>query len=163
MNLHRALTEVRELKTGLKNKFCGRLSYDFSGDAEIRLEGVKFPMGWTNNRGQRHGRVLMRLPDTYPEDPPQILIDEAMRFEGDRPVEMSPSKLDDDADWAPFSIFPADNAWDPETHSLAIAFQMLQNALQDPSTQEIPTGAGSSDETADEQPQSADSNEGPNE
>lgn len=134
MNVHRALAEVQDLKAGLGEDFRGRLSYDFTDGPEIRIEGVEFPPGWTNQRGGRHGRVLLELPESYPEHPPHIYISEGMRFEGGRPAAMSPGRFEGEAEWAHLSVFPADEHWDPESHTLVTAFELLMERLRAPDT-----------------------------
>jgi hypothetical protein len=150
MNVHRALAEVQDLKAGFGDDFRGRLSYDFTDAPEVRIKGVQFPPGWRNQRGGRHGCVLFELSESYPEHPPHIYISEGMRFESSRPPAMSPGRLNGEAEWAPFSVFPADENWDPESHTLATAFELLMQTLRAPGTNAGDDGGADDNGNADD-------------
>lgn len=130
MNVSRALTEIQDLKAALSERFTGRLSYDFVEDDDVRIEGMAFPDGWTNQRGGRHGRILLELPEKYPEHPPHVYISDDMRYEGARPSRMAPRREDGEAVWAPFSVFETADDWDPESDTLVSAFERTLDAIR---------------------------------
>lgn len=134
MTLAAAISDVRELERNLGEEFAGRLRYDFSDDREVRIDGFAFPEGWQNRSGGRYGSVLIELPDTYPEQPPRVFITDDMRYEGSRPVQMAPGRVDAPAEWAALDLFPKPESWDASCHSLVTVFEHLQAVLESPDT-----------------------------
>lgn len=132
MTLATAISDVRELERHLGDEFVGRLSYDFSDDYEIRIDGFAFPDGWQNRSGGRYGSILIELPETYPEQPPRVFITDDMRYEGSRPVQMAPRRVDAPAEWAAIDLFPKPDSWDANVHSLVTVFEHLQTVLESP-------------------------------
>lgn len=132
MTLAEAISDVRELERSLGDEFAGRLRYDFSDDHEVRIDGFAFPEGWQNRSGGRYGSVLIELPDTYPEHPPRVFITDDMRYEGARPAQMAPGRVDGPAEWAALELFPNPDSWDPTAHSLVTVFETLRAVLEQP-------------------------------
>lgn len=132
MTLAAAISDVRELKRGLGDEFAGRLRYDFSDDHEVRIDGFAFPEGWQNRSGGRYGSVLIDIPETYPEHPPRVFITDDMRYEGSRPVQMAPGRVNAPSEWAALGLFPRPDGWDPSADSLVTVFEQLQAVLEDP-------------------------------
>lgn len=132
MTLAAAISDVRELERSLGDEFAGRLRYDFSDDHEVRIDGFAFPDGWQNRSGGRYGSILIELPETYPEHPPRVFVSDDMRYEGSRPVQMAPGRVDAPADWAAFDLFSDPDSWDASAHSLVTVFERLQAVLESP-------------------------------
>jgi hypothetical protein len=132
MTLAAAISDVRELERNLGEEFAGRLRYDFSDDREVRIDGFAFPEGWQNRSGGRYGSILIELPETYPEHPPRVFITDDMRYEGSRPAQMAPGRVDAPAEWAALEVFPKPESWDASCHSLVTVFEHLQAVLESP-------------------------------
>lgn len=132
MTLAAAISDVRELERDLGEEFAGRLRYDFSDGHEVRIDGLAFPEGWQNRSGGRYGSILIELPESYPEQPPRVFITDDMRYEGSRPVQMAPRRVDAPAEWAALNLFPEPDSWDASAHSLVIVFEYLQAVLESP-------------------------------
>jgi hypothetical protein len=132
MTLAAAISDVRELERNLGEEFAGRLRYDFSDDHEVRIDGFAFPEGWQNRSGGRYGSILIELPETYPEHPPRVFITDDMRYEGSRPAQMAPGRVDAPAEWAALEVFPKPESWDASCHSLVTVFEHLHAVLESP-------------------------------
>lgn len=132
MTLAEALSDVRELQRSLGDEFAGRLQYDFSDDREIRIDGFAFPEGWQNRSGGRYGSILIELSETYPEHPPRVFLADDMRYEGSRPAQMAPGRVDAPAEWAALELFPKPDSWEPNEHSLVTVFEQLRAVLEQP-------------------------------
>lgn len=132
MTLSEALNHVRELECSLGDEFAGRLRYDFSDDHEVRIDGFAFPEGWENRSGGRYGSILIELPESYPEHPPRVFISDDMRYEGSRPAQMAPRRVDAQAEWAALKLFPKPDSWESTAQSLVAVFEQLRDVLEQP-------------------------------
>lgn len=135
MDTARALADISELASAVRERSNTKLEYDLSDDRAVELTGITFPKGWANDSGGRRGGIRFDLPEEYPRYPPSVSIPAEMRFQDARPVEMAPPKQYGTEVWTPFD--PGLSGWDPETSSLLTMLGVVQTQLESPRVAEV--------------------------
>lgn len=100
-------------------------------DRRVRIRQFRFPDPWD----PPFGEVLYLLPETYPNDVPDVYIPTEMTYgDGGSPKHFltfsSPSE--DESEWGRWCIHKHETGWDPEEDSLLKLTRLLKASLNYP-------------------------------